>query len=124
MHDPFALLGIYDDFSPSRVSTAFAATVRSGTSVADARRAMDTLRDERRRAAAEMLAPSMTQEARRARTEPPPTAAVTESVTLLLQFLRVAVEELDAELSRSAARPSLQRDLCTYLPPLTDYLRP
>ena len=123
MKDPFATLQLYADFSSTAVSSAFAAAVRRGVPVGEARHAMDALRDARRREAAAMLAPSMSEAARAVRARPPEPDSVLEFVSMLMLFLGAAADEIDQQLASGAAVPKLRRMVDSYFKPL-DGLRP
>ena len=116
MSDPFATLRLFSDFSPGRVSQAFAESLQRGVPMHEARRAMDVLRDDRRREAAALLAPSMSQAAVRERSKPPATWQAAEATSTLMRILRLAIDEIDADLVRAVRPPHIERDVRQYLP--------
>ena len=75
MNDPFEALQLFDEFEPASISAAFAGAIGRGLQVDEARAAMDALRDPTQRAAAAILAPTMSDAARRTRA--PATARMT-----------------------------------------------
>jgi len=91
--------------------------------MADARSAMDVLRDPERRIAIALLSPSMSKAAQRERAsgvEPEPDSAQ----PALLRVLRLAVEQLDTQLASEAVAPTRAFDVDEFLPPLPDHLQP
>ncbi len=123
MNDPFEALQLFDDFDAASVSGAFAGAVARGVPVAEARAAMDALRDPTQRAAAEILTPSMSHAARRARA-----AGATESddsaTEILLRALVPVADWIDHDLAATARRP-WRADLVDHvLPALPGHLEP
>lgn len=116
LSDPFATLQLFSDFSPGRVSQAFAEALRRGVPMHEARRAMDMLRDDRRREAAALLAPSMSQAAARQRSKPPETKQAAAATLTLMRVLRLAIDQIDADLLRGVRLPRITRDVRYYLP--------
>ena len=123
MSDPFETLQLFDEFDASSVSAAFAGAVARGVPVPQARAAMDALRDPAERAAAEILAPSMSQAARRAR------AAGTgeaddPAAEILLRALATVADWIDRDLASSARRPSRTDLVDQVLKALPGHLEP
>ena len=123
MNDPFETLQLFDDFDASAVSAAFAGAVSRGVPVADARAAMDALRDPTQRAAAVILSPSMSDAARRARAAGA-TASPDPATGILLRLLAVVADAIDADLAASAQRPSRTDLVDQVMPPLPGHLEP
>lgn len=124
MNDPFAALRLFDGFEAGAVSAAFAAAVRRGVSVAEARAAMDILRDPLRREAAALLAPSMSPAAALKRANGPAPDTDAEAIDTLLRLLAEALVGIDAELTTQAVIPARRLDVDSLLPPLPAYLEP
>jgi hypothetical protein len=123
MNDPFETLQLFDDFDASSVSAAFAGAVSRGVPVAEARAAMDALRDPTQRAAAEILAPSMSHAARRTRAAGA-TASHDHATEILLRALAVVADAIDGDLAASARRPSRVDLVNQVLPALPGHLEP
>ena len=122
MNDPFETLRQFDEFDASSISKSFADAVARGVPVADARAAMDALRNPVERSAAEILAPSMSQAARRQRAagegedEDP-------ALEIVLRALAVAADALDRELASTGRRPPRVHLVEEVLPRLPDHLK-
>lgn len=124
MRDPFMTLQLFEDFAAGRVSAAFAAAVRDGVSIHEARAAMDVLRDPVRREAAALLAPTMCPAAVSRRAQLDEMEQDPAGLDVLLRFLAVALDEVDAGLVAEAHIPPRRHGFETYLPPLPAYLEP
>jgi hypothetical protein len=123
MNDPFETLGQFEEFGASSISRAFADAVSRGVPVSDARAAMDALRSPLERSAAEILAPSMSQAARRQRAA----GAAEEADPALetaLRALAVAADALDRDLASVARRPPRADLVDQVLPRLPEHLEP
>ncbi len=123
MNDPFETLQLFDSFDAMSISTAFAAAVARGVPVGDARAAMDALRDPVTRAAAEVLAPSMSQAARRRRAQGDPSDS-DPAVEVVLRALAVAADAFDEDLASGARRPTRAHLVEQVLPRLPEHLEP
>lgn len=123
MSDPFETLQLFDEFDASSVSAAFAGAVSRGVPVPQARAAMDALRDPTQRAAAEILAPSMSQAARRARAAGT-VEADDPAAEILLRALATVADWIDRDLASSARRPSRADLVDQVLPALPGHLEP
>ncbi len=123
MNDPFETLQQFDDFGASSISTAFAAAIARGVPVTEARAAMDALRDPVERSAAAILAPSMSEAARRRRAAAPVDDA-NPAVETALRALAWAADEMDQELASTAQRPTRADVVDQVLPPLPEHLEP
>ncbi|HSW41018.1 MAG TPA: hypothetical protein VLM76_00720 [Patescibacteria group bacterium] len=124
MNDPFSALRLYAGFEAGVISAAFAEAVRRGVPVAEARAAMDILRDPVRREAAALLAPSMSPAAALKRASGPEPDVDPEAMDTILRFLAQALVEIDAELVTQAVVPPRRLDVDGVLPPLPAYLEP
>jgi hypothetical protein len=123
MNDPFETLQLFDEFDASSISQAFAAALAGGVPLTEARAAMDAIRDPIERAAAEVLAPSMSQAARRKRAD----GGVGEadpSVEIVLRALAVAADAIDRDMASGAIRPHRSRLVDQVLPRLPGHLEP
>lgn len=123
MNDPFETLQLFDDFDASSVSAAFAGALSRGVPVAEARAAMDALRDPVQRAAAEVLAPSMSHAARRARAAGA-AASNDPAGETLLRVLATVADWIDHDLAGMAHRPSRADLVDQVLPTLPGHLEP
>lgn len=123
MNDPFDTLGNFDAFDASSISKSFADAVARGVPVAEARAAMDALRNPVERSAAEILAPSMSEVARRLRA-----AGAGEdedpALDIVLRALAVAADALDRDLALTARRPPRVHLVDLVLPRLPEHLEP
>ena len=124
MNDPFATLRLFDGFEAGAISAAFAAAVRDGIPVSEARTAMDILRDPLRREAATLLAPSMSAAASLKRASGEGPVGDVEAIDTALRFLAQVLEDVDTELIAEAVVPSRQFDVDSMLPPLPGSLEP
>jgi hypothetical protein len=123
MNDPFETLTIFDEFDASSISFAFAGAVARGVALTDARAAMDALRDPVERSAAEILAPSMSQAARRLRSAGVPDET-DPAIGIVLRALAYAADAIDRDLASTARRPSRADLVDQVLSPLPDHLSP
>lgn len=122
MNDPFETLQLFDEFDASSVSGAFAIAIARGVPVAEARAAMDALRNPTERAAAEILAPSMAHAARRDRAAGARDAD--PAMEILLRALATVADWIDRDLAATAQRPSRADLVDQVLPALPGHLEP
>jgi hypothetical protein len=123
MNDPFESLKIFDEFDASSISIAFAGAVARGVPLTEARAAMDALRDPVERSAAEILAPSMSQAARRLRSAVV-AAERDQAIEIVLRALAYAADAIDRDLASTARRPSRADLVDQVLSPLPEHLEP
>lgn len=123
MNDPFQTLQLFDGFDATAISRAFAGAIARGVTVAEARAAMDSLRNPLQRAAAELLAPSMSYAARRERAvrlnedrEP--------GIEIVLRLLSIVADQMDRDLASAVVLPRRPHLVGEMLPALTNHLEP